>query len=362
MEKEWYSPLPLPASVKLDTPQLKTKLERTKKAFQEMENYMQTLSNLPGIAYLLAVLEAKDSLENEGVSTSFEKVFCTGLNSYTTNGTREVREVWGCFAAQVFGMRRIPEKGKFELDDLFEIERLIRGNTETLRNKALYYPHDGVQTYSAVPPKTPGAIRRLMDNLLLYVNNDSLIKQDPLLKAAIFHGQFRAIHPFPNGNCRTGRLFTYIYLYMKGHLHVPALCFSRILLENVRERNRVLYDILHYGKWDEWLLGSQILLTESARRTEKLARILNDFYQELNDKVACSKKIDHPEKTVQCLFEHPCLTVSHYTGYTNIIYQSAQSQLDILIGLKLVERKTIDGEVYYINRDLLRLLEDFSNQ
>lgn len=362
MEKEWNSPLPLSSSVKLDSPQLLVKLEKTKHAFEEMENYMKDLPDLSLITYLLAVLEAKDSLENEGVSTTFEEVFCTGFEQYEIKGSREVREVWGCFAAQLLGMKKIPEKGFFELEDLFEIEHLIRGNTETIRKNALYYPHDGKQTYTMVPPKTPQAIRRLLNNLLLHVNNDSLIKQDPLIKAAIFHGQFRAIHPFPNGNCRTGRLYTYIYLFMKGHLQIPALCFSRIMLEHIPERNQMLYEVLHYGKWDNWLHASQILLAEGAQRTEKLARILNDFLQEKRDRISKCPDIEHPENVVQRIFQRPCFTASHFTRKMNMILPAAKNLLDTLVKSNLLEMKTTDDESYYINRDLLQLLDDFSSR
>lgn len=129
----------------------------------------------------------------------------------------------------------------------------------------------GVVIYE--PPQEPDVIQRLMDNLEQFINDYGLMDADPLVKMAIIHHQFESIHPFYDGNGRTGQITNILYLVQKGLLHLPVLYLSRYIIRNKDNYYRLLQTVRETGEWEEWLLYMRAGVEQTA--VESIALIGN---------------------------------------------------------------------------------------
>jgi Fic family protein len=208
------------------------------------------------------------------------------------------------------------------------------------------------------PPRGAGILEAKLDNLLAFVNDDRTYPLHPLLKMAIGHFQFEAIHPFRDGNGRTGRIFNIHYLVQKGLLDYPILYLSRYIVEHKEAYYGALAGVSQRGDWQTWLLYMLKAVEVTANLTfDKINRILasRDAILEV---VATHKKLRRPDQLVQKIFTQPITRVKHLTEDRTYAENTARDYLNKLVELQVLEKQTIRGNHYYINRELYSILED----
>ena len=217
-------------------------------------------------------------------------------------------------------------------------------------------PNAGKPIYT--PPRGEKVIEAKLDNLLDFVNNDEKYPLDPLLKMAISHFQFEAIHPFRDGNGRTGRVFNIHYLTKKGLLDYPILYLSRYIIEHKADYYGGLAGVSQRGDWKSWIIYMLKAVEVTSRITfEKINRIIagKDAILEAVEK---STDIRRPEQLIQLIFTQPYTRVKHLTDQGMYAENTARAYLNELVDLGVLEKRTYQGHHYYLNLELYGILAD----
>jgi Fic family protein len=200
----------------------------------------------------------------------------------------------------------------------------------------------------------------LLRNLWHYIRtDDEKYKIDPLLKMAIAHFQFEAIHPFRDGNGRTGRIFNIHFLTKKGLLDLPILFLSRFIMDHKDDYYAGLMGVSSRGDWNTWLLYMLKAVQVTSNITyQKINDIIKTKENILNHIIKEEKKIRKPEQLVEMLFEQPFTRVKHLQDAKIYAEGTARDYLNRLTEIGVLEKKVIEGSHYYLNLELYRILSE----
>jgi Fic family protein len=215
-------------------------------------------------------------------------------------------------------------------------------------------PNAGKPVY--VPPRGENIIEKKLDNLIAFVNDDDGYRIDPLIKMAMAHFQFEAVHPFRDGNGRTGRIFNIHYLTKKGLLDYPILYLSRYINQQKDRYYSDLAGVSQRGDWKSWIL----FMLKAVEVTSTITfQKINDI---LNTKEAIQKEIEkestikRPDQLIQVIFTQPLTKVKHLTEKGLYSENTARAYLNKLCEMSILEKKTLQGHSYYLNLELYRIL------
>ena len=176
---------------------------------------------------------------------------------------------------------------------------------------------------------------------------------------AIAHYQFEAIHPFRDGNGRTGRIFNIHYLTQKELLDLPILFLSRYIMDNKEDYYTGLIGVSQRGDWKTWILYMLRAVEVTANITyQKINDILSSKENILSYIKTKDKKIRQPEKLVDMLFTQPYIKVKHLTDAKIYSEVTSREYLNKLADMKVLEKKNIEGSHYYLNQELYRILSE----
>jgi Fic family protein len=199
----------------------------------------------------------------------------------------------------------------------------------------------------------------MLTNLIDFVNDDETYKIDPLIKLAIAHFQFEAIHPFRDGNGRAGRIFNIHILINKGLLDLPILFLSKYIIQHKEDYYQGLMGVSQRGDWKTWIMYVLDSIEQTANDTyNKINEIVTSKESILNFIEKEAKSIKKKEELVNILFSQPYIKVK--TLQEKKIYSeiTARDYLNKLAELKILEKKTIEGHHYYLNTELYRILSE----
>jgi len=312
----------------------------------------------------ISLQEAKSSSQIENIFTTDDELYkaFSDQNPETTGPAKEVlryREaLWN-------GYDYLEKSGRFDLEYLMLVFREIKQTKEGIRPPFLNTtikqggsgPNAGQVVYT--PPRGEGVVEEKLINMLDFLNNDDLYPVDFLIKMAIGHYQFEAIHPFRDGNGRVGRVFNIHYLTHKRLLDYPILFLSRYILENREDYYFSLMGVSQRGAWMRWI----IYMLKAVEHTSNLT------FHKINDIVDAKESIIHyirndirnfrtPDVLVKFIFNQPFTKVKHLVESGIYAENTARDYLNRLCELQVLERKEIMGHHYYLNLELYRILEE----
>ncbi|MET0357018.1 MAG: Fic/DOC family N-terminal domain-containing protein, partial [Cellvibrio sp.] len=220
----------------------------------ELKGVAATIPNEAILINTLVLQEAKHSSEIENIVTTQDELFKAELFSDGV-ANPAAKEVQDYASALKMGFGLVRRTGLIRLSDLLSIQENMEKNKAGFRKlpgTELKNAHTGEVVYT--PPQHPEDIVHLMENLMQYINDDALCSADPLVKMAIVHHQFESIHPFYDGNGRTGRILNMLYLVAQGLLDLPILYLSRYLIRTKTEYYDQLQAVRDTNNWEPWLL------------------------------------------------------------------------------------------------------------
>lgn len=201
-------------------------------------------------------------------------------------------------------------------------------------------------------------IQAKLKNLIDFLNDDKTHATDPLIKMAIAHFQFEAIHPFRDGNGRTGRIFNIHYLTKKGLLDYPILFLSRYIMDNKEDYYAGLASVSQRGNWKSWLL----YMLKAVEVTSNIT------YDKINDIIGTKDailkaiiedtNIARPETLVNAIFTQPYTRVKHLVEGNVYAENTARKYLDQLTEMGILEKRMIGKGSYYLNLELYRILSE----
>ncbi len=335
-------------------------LGKTKAALARLQGRSVVIPNQGMLINTISLQEAKASSAIENIFTTDDELYKAFSNQ--NNQSAPAKEVLNYREALWMGYEYLNKSGKFDLDYFINIYQIVTGYGDGIRTPvAQTYikeggtgPNSGKPFYT--PPRGRGVIEAKLNNLIGFLNNDELYSLDPILKMAMGHFQFEAIHPFRDGNGRTGRIFNIHFLTHKGLLDYPILFLSKYILENKGDYYAGLAGVSQRGDWESWLLYMLKSIENTAHLTYyKINEIVNAKDAILNY-ISNETDFSRPDILVEALFTQPFTRVKHLEK--SFAENTARKYLDCLAEEGILEKRIISGNAYYLNLELNRILSE----
>lgn len=300
----------------------------------------------------ITLIEAKDSSEIENIITTHDELFDAISRKEVAAGP--AKEVLNYKEAMWRGAELLERRGFITTNMIVEIQSIIEGNNAGIRKQSgtvLMNEKTGKVVYR--PPETEGEIRDLLSNLEEYLNSEDEI--DPLIKLAVIHYQFESIHPFYDGNGRTGRILNILYLLLRNMIDAPILFMSKYIMENKSDYYRLLREVQTNGNWNEWVLYILNSVHDTAVESlDILIKINKMIEQTVNDiKIKAPKTYSY--ELVETIFSEFYTRISNIETKLNITRKTASSYLNKLVEVGILEKETRGRENIYVNRQLIEL-------
>jgi Fic family protein len=363
--KPWNELPNLPISEELyRTTEIFEKLGNAKAALARLHGRSVVIPNQGLLINTISLQEAKASSEIENIFTTDDELYkAYSENNSAVNGAS--KEVLRYKEALWKGFHLLKKEENFTeqyfihlFQEIIQTDDEIRleFNNTTIKQVGTG-PNSGKVIYT--PPRGKEVIQSKLSNLIDFLNDDEKYKMDHLIKLAIAHYQFEVIHPFRDGNGRTGRIFNIHYLTNKGLIDLPILYLSRYIIENKEDYYNGLLGVSQRGDWKTWIIYMLSAIEFTSNLTyNKINDIISAKDSILNYVKKEAKKIRKPEELINLIFTQPLIRVKHLQEAKLYSEATGREYLNILNDLKIVEKKTIEGHHYYLNKELYRILSE----
>lgn len=343
----------------------------TKAVLKQVNKANQKLAELKGIAHVipnenilissLTLQEAKDSSEVENIVTTQDELYKAGLDEHMQIINASTKEVLRYREAIMYGFAQIRKGYPLSCNLLKRIQGLLVDNDEGFRKvpgTALKSSADGRVVY--MPPQNIDDINAMMSSLEKYINVEEMYDYDPLVKMAIIHHQFESIHPFGDGNGRTGRILNILYLVQAGMLDIPILYLSRFITHNKSDYYRLLQAIREKNtdnekEWEEWILFMLKGVEETSQYTIELINGISTLMQKYKNIIRPQFGKKYKHELLNNLFFHPYTKVDYFMRDMMVARNTATKYLDDIVEMGLLEKVKRGKENYYINTGLVDL-------
>lgn len=211
------------------------------------------------------------------------------------------------------------------------------------------------------PPQEYDTVVSLMNNLEAFINDDEMMDVDPLVKMVIIHHQFESIHPFYDGNGRTGRIINILYLVQKGLLHLPVLYLSRYLIQHKNDYYRLLQTVRDNQLWEEWILFMLDGIEKTATETVLLIAAIKSLMQQYKLQIRSNYPKLYSQGLLNNLFKYPYNKIEFLQADLRISRSTAIRYLDTLVKAGILTKHKIGRDNFYLNKELLGLLTIANN-
>lgn len=349
----------LPPEYDVETKPILKQLANAHRYLAELKGVAKTIPNVNILLSTLPLLEAKDSSAVENIITTHDEIYQNNLfEDLVTNPA--AKEVHRYSSAVIKGFESVKKDGLLTSNIILAIQKEIVENNAGYRRlpgTELKNTSTGQTVY--IPPQSYDEIEKLMKNIELYINNDDLHPVDPLIKMAIIHYQFESIHPFYDGNGRTGRIINILYLILKGLLDLPILYLSNYIINTKSDYYRLLQEVRDKNNWEEWIIYILQGIEKTSRGTIFLISEINKLMQRYKQEIRSKYKF-YSQDLLNNLFKHPYTKIEYLEHDLNIHRQTASSYLQQLAEGGFLKLEKIGKYHFYINEPLFLLFKNFS--
>ena len=345
----------LPLTVDVETKAVLKSLPSAHAALAELKGIASTIPNQIILVNTLGLQEAKDSSAIENIITTHDDLYKSELNLDSFKSL-EAKEVQNYISALKKGFELIKTNRLITNNIIIEIQRELEGNSAGFRKlpgTALKNSSTGETIYT--PPQDINEINSLMKNLEKFINDPSMSDYDPIVKMAIIHYQFESIHPFYDGNGRTGRIINILYLIIEKLQNLPILYLSNYIIQNKSDYYRLLQELRDNENWEEWLLFMIHGIEKTSRETIELIIQIKDLMMEYKHKLRDNYKF-YSQDLLNNLFKHPYTKIEFIVNDLNVSRITAANYLNKLAEDGILKKERIGTGNYYINEKLFNLL------
>jgi Fic family protein len=344
-----------PPRAQIETIPVLRQVSLTAAAVGELKGLANTLPNPDILLNAVVLKEATASSEIENIITTQDKLY-QALSIKRLNVDLSTKEVLRYREALLEGYRLLSKRGFLSTNDIVKIQQVLEENSAGIRRlpgTALKNAATGTTIYT--PPDHQGTILRLMKNLEDYLHSDDNLS--PFIQLAVQHYQFESIHPFYDGNGRTGRILNVLFLIMKGLLEKPVLYLSKFIIDHKSDYYRLLQEVRIRENWGEWVLFMTKAIEVSARETiEKIHQINNLFYRTL-ETVRKEKPKIYSKDLLELLFVQPYCRIEMVMEQLDVSRPTASRYLNELAGAGILKTRKVWKENLFIHEALFNLLK-----
>ena len=352
-----FIPSKLPLKKDIETKEILRATITAHKTLAELKGIANSLPNQKIVINTLVLQEAKDSSEIENIITTYDEIYRSDISDSFINS--DIKEVQNYKDALYLGFDIIKTKKFLTINHIKEIQSTLEKNDAGFRKQSgtvLKNPTTG--EIKLIPPQNPKDIEELMTNLVDYINDSSLEDFDSLVKMAIIHYQFESIHPFYDGNGRTGRIINILYLVLENLLDVPILYLSRYIIKNKADYYKLLNDVSFNDGLNNWILFILKGIEEISKETIKTIKNIENLMNETKNIIVEQKPKIYSKDLLEALFYHPYTKRAFIEEQLNVSRPTATSYLNDLEKLGILSSKKIGKEVFYVHNKLFELFKD----
>jgi Fic family protein len=323
----------------------------------ELKGVSGAIPNQAILINALALEEAKDSSEIENIITTHDEMYKASLDAGLVS-SKSTKEVQNYAQALKAGFDQVKQDQLLTSKHILTIQEILEGNDAGFRK----LPGTGLKNLTTgatiyVPPQDQQTIMQLMQNLEVYINDDTYSDIDPLIKMAVIHYQFESIHPFYDGNGRTGRIINILYLVLQGLLDIPILYLSRYISETKPDYYRLLQSVRDTNNWEEWILYMLKGIEITSQQTILIVLKIKELMQEYKKNIRSTFRF-YSQDLINNLFRHPYTKIEFLEKDLQISRLTAKKYLEQLVDAGFLEKQKVWRNNYYINRPLFKLLSN----
>lgn len=327
-------------------------------ASRQLAEFKGVVASIPNTRILLsslAIQEAKDSSEIENIVTTHDELF---LQASGAGGPESptAKEVLRYREALNVGSELVQQHGLITNNHILRIQQELEPNKPGFRKTPGTHLRDGAGRIVYTPPQDANAIVELMNQLETDLNAPDGSELDPLVRMAVMHHRFESIHPFYDGNGRTGRIINVLFLLKEELLTLPVLYMSRHIVRTKADYYRLLQSVRDHGSWEEWVLYMLSAVAESARHGIELVRAIHALLLDVKHQVRRDFHKFYSQDLINNLFAHPYTKIQFVESDLGVTRLTAARYLDALAEAGILRKLKVGRSSYYINVRLFDLL------
>ncbi len=352
--KTAYIPEFLPLQEDLETTVILKKSIQANKALAKLNGIAKIIPNSTILINSLVLQEAKDSSEIENIITTHDELYQASLNiGVVSNASKEVQNYR---EALLTGYNLVLNQKLLLKKHIITIQQSLEENNAGVRRQSGTVLRN-VQTSEVVftPPQDFETIEKLLANLEVYINNPNNL--DPLVSMAVIHYQFETIHPFYDGNGRTGRIINILYLILNGLLELPILYLSRYIIRHKSDYYRLLQEVRTKNNWEEWILYMLDGVEQTSYETIELINQIKDLMDATKHIIKEESPKLYSKDLLEILFMHPYTKIEFLVSELELHRETASKYLKELEKIGVLKSTKIGRNKYFINVKLFELLK-----
>lgn len=359
MNKQYDIPtLPLPYD--LESKAVLKQLSLANRRLAELKGIAATIPNEQILISTLTLQEAKNSSAVENIVTTQDDLYKASMDISNELASAAAKEVLNYREAIQKGFTLVRKNKLLRINDIIAIQECLEHNKAGFRSVpgTALKRQDGEVVYT--PPQDRATIVRLMDNLEKFMNDDQLCNYDPLVKMAIIHHQFESIHPFYDGNGRTGRIINVLFLVMNDLLDLPILYLSRYITQHKGDYYRLIQAIRDKNsnnaeEWENWILFMLKSVEATSVETIEMVKGISKLMAEYKAILRPIFEKQYKHELINNLFFHPYTKIDFFQKDLMISRQTAAKYLEKIVESGLLKKYKLGRDNYYVNTRLMEL-------
>ena len=347
-------PLEQLAISRFDSPAILKKLAMASRRLAELKGIASSIPHQGILINTLGLQEAKDSSEIENIITTHDELFKDDVlpEAFSNPAAKEVLRYRQALRV---GNEQVKQSGLLTANHIIEIQRELERNNAGFRKLPGTALIDGSGKTVYTPPQDPAEIVALMRDLERFINDGDLYDVDPLIKMTLIHHQFESIHPFYDGNGRTGRILNVLYLVKEDLLDIPVLYLSNYIVRTKADYYRLLQTVRSEDRWEDWVLymleGVEQTAVQTIATIQAIKAALLDYKQRIR-----SQYKFYSQDLINNLFAHPYTKIEFIQRDLQLSRLTATKYLDALAEGGFVQKQKLGRGNYYVNVALNAIL------
>jgi Fic family protein len=340
---------------RFETAPVLKRLASSSRKLAELKGIAASIPNQGILINTLGLQEAKDSSEIENIVTTHDELFKDDVlpESFANPAAKEVLRYRQALRV---GFDHVKKSGLLTCNHIVEIQGELERNNAGFRKLPGTALKDGAGRTIYTPPQDPTEIITLMGELERFLNDNSLFDVDPLIKMALIHHQFESIHPFYDGNGRTGRIINVLYLVKEGLLDIPVLYLSNYIMRHKSHYYRLLQTVRTEDTWEDWVLYLLEAVELTAGQTITTVLGIKAALFDYKQRIRSTYKF-YSQDLINSLFMHPYTKIEFLQRDLGVSRITATKYLDTLADGGFVQKQKVGRSNYYVNRALSSVLQ-----
>jgi Fic family protein len=350
---------PLPPQISMEfieTIKVLRKLTTARAALAELKGVAGTIPNEQILIDTLSLQEAKDSSAIENIVTTQDELYQSDYEqqSFANPASKEVHHY---AAALKTGFSEVKQSGIIRIGLLNRVQATIERNDAGIRKvPGTVLKNELTDEVVYTPPQDHEQIQELLDNLEAFINDTIEYEVDPLVKMAIIHYQFESIHPYYDGNGRTGRILNLLYLIKEDLLSIPVLYISRYIIRHREQYYQLFQQVRTEEDWESWIWYMLDAVEQTATQAIQTIKGIHALMLSYKRQIRDTQPKLYSQDLINNLFRHPYTRVAWLQKDLSVTRLTATKYLDTLVEMELLEKVKKGRRNYYLNPALLGLL------